>query len=82
MVETSTGCRASAGCLLSACSRAVPGRRASLVMRRRRDERSGRAPFVPMMQATDLRDRHDGAIAGRCDQAGNRRVFVQRQVCA
>ncbi len=43
---------------------------------------SGRAPFVPMMQATHLRDRHDGAIAGRHDRARNRRVFVQRQVRA
>ena len=33
-----------------------------------------------MMKATDLRDRHDGAIGGGCDQTRNRRVFVQRQV--
>ena len=35
-----------------------------------------------MMQATDLRYRHDGAIAGRRDRTRNRRVFVQRQVRA
>ena len=36
-----------------------------------------RAPFVPMMQTTDLRDCHDGAIAGRHDWTRNRRIFVQ-----
>ena len=35
-----------------------------------------------MMEATDLRDRHDGAVAGRRDRTRNRRVFVQRQVRA
>src|SRR5262245_5707749 len=28
----------------------------------------------------DFSDRHDGAVAGRHDRAGNRRVIVQRQV--
>ncbi len=55
-------------------------RRASLITRRRLDGRSGRAPFVSMMKATDLRDSHGGAIAGRRDRTRNRRVFVQRQV--
>jgi hypothetical protein len=35
-----------------------------------------------MMQPTDLRDRHDGAITGRHDWTRNRRVFIQRQVRA
>jgi hypothetical protein len=35
-----------------------------------------------MMKATYLRNRHNGAIAGRRDRTRNRRVFVQRQVCA
>jgi hypothetical protein len=43
-------------------------------------ERSGRAAFVAMMEATDLRDRHDGAVVGRRDRTRNRRVSVQRQV--
>ena len=30
-----------------------------------------------MMQATDLRDRHDSALAGRRDRTRNRRVVVQ-----
>ena len=47
---------------------------------RRRDGPSGRAPFVPMVDTTDLRDRHDGAVTRRHDRTGNRRVFVQRQV--
>ena len=64
------------------CSRGVPGnRRASLGTCRRRGRCSGRAaPFVSIMKATDLRDCHDGAIAGRHDQTRNRRVFVQRKV--
>jgi hypothetical protein len=41
---------------------------------------SGRAPFVPMMEAPNLGDRHDGAIVGRRDQTRNRCVLVQRQV--
>lgn len=44
--------------------------------------RSGRAPFVSMMKATDLRDGHDVAIAGRRDRMRNGRVFIQRQVRA
>jgi hypothetical protein len=55
---------------------------ALLVTCRRRDERSSRATFVAVMQATDLGDRHDGAIAGRRDQTRYRRVLVQRQVSA
>ena len=35
-----------------------------------------------MMETTDLRDRHDGAVIRRHDRPGNRRVFVQRQVRA
>jgi hypothetical protein len=35
-----------------------------------------------MMKAADLRDRHDGASAGRRDRPRDRRVFVQRQVRA
>jgi hypothetical protein len=35
-----------------------------------------------MMETTDLRDRHDGAVSRRHDRTGNRRVFVQRQVRA
>jgi hypothetical protein len=44
----------------------------------RRDGRSGRAPFVSMMEATALRNRHDGAIAWRRDRAKDWRVLVQR----
>ena len=44
------------------------------------DGRSGRAPFVPMVEALDLGDRHDVAITGRRDRARNRRVLVERQV--
>jgi hypothetical protein len=48
------------------------------------DTCSGRAPFVAMMKAADLRDRHDGAVAERRDGTRDRRVFVfvQRQVRA
>ena len=42
-----------------------------------RDRSLGRAPFVAMMETTDLRDGHDGASAGRCDRTMDRRVFVQ-----
>jgi hypothetical protein len=36
-----------------------------------------------MMEAPDLRDRHNGVAVGeRCDQTRNRRVFVERQVRA
>ena len=35
-------------------------------------DRSGRAPFVSMMQATDLGDRHDCAILWRRDRTGYR----------
>ena len=35
-----------------------------------------------MVEATDFRDGHDCAIAGWCDRARNRRVFVERQVRA
>ena len=35
-----------------------------------------------MMKATDLRNRHHGAMVGRRDRPRNRRVFVQRQVRA
>jgi hypothetical protein len=33
-----------------------------------------------MVEAADLRDRHDVAITGPHDRTGNRRVFIQRQV--
>ena len=45
-----------------------------------RDGGSGRAAFVSVMKTTDLRNRHDSAVAGRRDRTRNRRVFVQRQV--
>jgi hypothetical protein len=41
---------------------------------------SGGAPFVPVMEAADLWDRHDVAITRRADRTRNRRVFVERQV--
>jgi hypothetical protein len=56
-------------------SGALPGIR--YASRRRHDGRSGRAPFVPIMQATDLRDRHDGALGRWRDSTRNRRIFVQ-----
>ena len=43
---------------------------------------SGRAAFVSVMEAADLRDRHDGTGARRGDRTGDRRVFVQREVSA
>ena len=45
---------------------AVDSRRSS-ASSRRRDARSGRAAFVAMMEATDFRDRHDGAVFRRRD---------------
>ena len=45
--------------------------------------RSGGAAFVPMMEALNLGDRHDGsAIAGRRDRTRNRRGLFERQVRA
>jgi hypothetical protein len=41
---------------------------------------SGREPFVSVMKATNLRNGHDRAVAGRGDRARNRRIFVERQV--
>jgi hypothetical protein len=41
-----------------------------------------RAPFVPMMQAADLRNLHNGTICGRRDRTRNGRIFVQREVRA
>jgi len=38
--------------------------------------RSGRSAFVSMVEAADLRDRHDVAITGPHDRTGNRRVFI------
>src|SRR4029453_10551759 len=58
------GCSRFGTCLGSRCA---SGRR-----------RSGRTPFVAMMEATDLRDRDDCAIAGWHDSTMNRWVFVQR----
>jgi hypothetical protein len=55
------------------------GRRGVECDDRARDRRSSGASFVTMMGATDLMDGHDRAIAGWCDRARNRRVFVQRQ---
>jgi hypothetical protein len=46
------------------------------------DSRSGRASFISMVEATDLRDRHNGAVTRRHDRTRNRRVLVQRQVRA
>src|SRR5713101_4670436 len=48
----------------------------------RADARSGRAPFVAMMQAPYLGDRHDDASVQRRDRTRNRRVLVERQMCA
>jgi hypothetical protein len=60
----------------------VGGRRSSNSSRRR-DGRSGRAAFVSMMEAADLRDcHHGGAVASRRDRTRNWRVFVQRQMRA
>ena len=39
-----------------------------------------RAPFVPMMQAADLRNLHNGTICERRDWTRNGRIFVQREV--
>jgi hypothetical protein len=33
-----------------------------------------------MVEAADIRDRHDVAVTGPQDRTGNRRVFIQRQV--
>ena len=44
--------------------------------------RSGCAPLVSMVEAADLGDRHDVAIAGRRDRTRNRGVLVERQVRA
>lgn len=54
------------------------GRACRLAGRAGRDACSGRASLVPMMKATDLRDRHDVAVSGRRHRTRNRRVFVQR----
>ena len=43
---------------------------------------SGGVPFVPMMQATHLRDRHDAAVRERRDGARHRRVLVEREMRA
>ncbi len=43
---------------------------------------SGGVAFVPVMQATHLRDRHDPALTGRLDRARNRRVRVEREMRA
>ena len=43
---------------------------------------SGGVPFVPMMQAADLRDRHNAAFVGQRDGARHRRVLVRREVRA
>lgn len=43
---------------------------------------SGGLPFVLVMQAADLRDRDDAAVARRRDPSRDWRVFVQRQVGA
>ena len=37
---------------------------------------------VPMVEASDLRNRDDGAIVGRHDWTGNRRILVECQVRA
>ena len=38
---------------------------------------SGGVPFVPMMQAADLRDRHNAALDRPSDRPRNRRILVQ-----
>jgi hypothetical protein len=44
---------------------------------------SGGVAFLPMMEAPDVWDRHDGsAIAGRRDRTRNRRVLFERQMRA
>jgi hypothetical protein len=45
-------------------------------------EQSGGAPFVPVMETADLGNRHDPAVTGRRDAARNRRVLVEREMCA
>ena len=41
---------------------------------------SGREAFVSVMEAADLRDRHDAAFAGRNDWARDWRILVEREV--
>jgi hypothetical protein len=41
---------------------------------------SGRSPFVAMMQAADLRDRHDASVTGRRRDSRDGRILVQRQM--
>ena len=60
--------------------RCLSGHRRRHPAREIRRRRSGGAPFVAMMEAADLGDRHDAAIDGRGDRARDRRVFVQRQM--
>ena len=40
----------------------------------------GSSPFVPVVQATDLRELDDVAHIGRMDRAGLGAVLLQRQV--
>jgi hypothetical protein len=58
----------------------VPGNRGAARVQPLGAARSGRSAFVSMVEAADLRDRHDVAITGPHDRTGNRRVFIQRQV--
>jgi hypothetical protein len=44
-------------------------------------ERSGGAPFVPMMEPTDFGDRHDLPGSWRLDGARFWRILLQAEVC-
>src|ERR1700681_4082646 len=59
---------------------AAVGARRSCPSSRWRATRSGGAPFVSMMKASDLGDHHDVAVAGRRDRTRDWRVLVERQV--
>ena len=61
-------------------SQGVPGNCGAARVLQLGAARSGRSAFVSMVEAADLRDRHDVAITGPHDRTGNRRVFIQRQV--
>ena len=67
------------------CCRPVglwPGRRFTTLecVEPRQDARSGRAALVAMMESTDFRDGHDGAVFRRRDRTRDRRIVVQRQM--
>ena len=58
-------------------------RRAAVERRRDRIERERalcRAAIVAVVQATELRNRHDVAVVRRCDRPRDGRIFAERQV--